>query len=87
MSILNGTHLINMHLIQFRKLLELNGGLFLCYPDFNKPVLFHLYTDASNHQLGEVIMQDTKPIAFYSQKLYAAQKWYTTTEGDFFIGY
>jgi hypothetical protein len=52
----------------------------LCYPGFNKPVLFHLYTDASNHQLGEVIMQDRKPIAFYSQKLNTAHKRYTTTE-------
>jgi hypothetical protein len=36
----------------------------LCYPDFNKAVLFHLYTDASDHQLGAVIMQDKKSIAF-----------------------
>jgi hypothetical protein len=34
----------------------------LCYPDFNKP--FHLYTDASYHQLVAVIMQDKQPIAF-----------------------
>jgi hypothetical protein len=52
----------------------------LCYPDFNKPV--HLYTDASEHQLGAVIMQDKKPIAFYSKKLNTAQKLYTTTERD-----
>jgi hypothetical protein len=44
----------------------------LCYPDFNKPVLFQLYTDASDHQLGAVIMQDKKPIAFYSRKLNTA---------------
>jgi hypothetical protein len=41
---------------------------------------FHLYTDASDHQLGAVIMQDKKPIAFYSRKLNTAQKRYTTTE-------
>jgi hypothetical protein len=52
----------------------------LCYPDFNKPILFNLYTDASDHQLGAVIMQDKKQkaIAFYSRKLNTAQKRYTT---------
>jgi hypothetical protein len=38
--------------------------VFLCYPDFNKPEYFHLYINASDHQLGAVIMQDKKPIAF-----------------------
>jgi hypothetical protein len=52
----------------------------LCYPDFNKPVLFHLYTDSSDHKLGAVIIQDKKPIAFYSRKLNTAQKQYATTE-------
>jgi hypothetical protein len=37
----------------------------LCYPDFNKLVLFHLYTDASDHQLRAVIIKDKKPISFY----------------------
>jgi hypothetical protein len=54
----------------------------LCYPDFNKPEYFHLYTDASDHQLGEVIMQDKKPIAFYSRKLNTAQKRYISTERE-----
>jgi hypothetical protein len=45
----------------------------LCYPDFNKPVIFHFYTDASDYQLGAVIMQDKKPIDFYSRKLNTAQ--------------
>jgi hypothetical protein len=32
--------------------------------------------------LGAVIMQDKKPIAFYSRKLNTAQKRYTTTERE-----
>jgi hypothetical protein len=56
----NGTHPINKPLINLRKSLELRGGVLLCYPEFNKP--FHLYTNASDHQLGAVIMQDKKQI-------------------------
>jgi hypothetical protein len=39
-----------------------------------------LYTDASDHQLGAVIMQDEKPVAFYLQKINTAQMRYKTTE-------
>ena len=39
----------------------------LAYPDFTKPFVIH--TDASHYQLGAVISQDGKPIAFYSRKL------------------
>jgi len=52
----------------------------LVYPDFNKPFIIH--TDASHSQLGAVISQDNKPIAFYSRKLNPAQKRYTTTERE-----
>jgi hypothetical protein len=48
------------------------------FPDFSKP--FHIYTDASDKQLGAVITQDEKPIALYSRKLNSAQKIYTTGE-------
>jgi hypothetical protein len=65
-----------------RKSLELRSWVPFCYPDFNKPVLFHLYTDALDHQWGAVIMQDKKPMAFYSRKLNTAQKLYTTTERE-----
>jgi hypothetical protein len=44
------------------------------------PVPFHLYTDASGHQFGAVIMQDKKPTAFYSRNLNTAQKPYTSIE-------
>ncbi len=52
----------------------------LAYPNFNKP--FHIHTDASAYQLGAVISQDGKPIAFYSRKLTPAQTRYTTTERE-----
>ena len=52
----------------------------LAFPDFNKK--FVLYTDASKYQLGSVITQDNKPLAFYSRKLKDAQTRYTTTERE-----
>jgi hypothetical protein len=67
---------------EIKKVIGTEIQVLLCYPDFNKPDSFHLYTDASDHQLGAVIMQDKKPIAFYLQKLSTAQKLYTTTERE-----
>jgi hypothetical protein len=52
----------------------------LSFPDFSKE--FHVYTNASNYQLGGVIMQDDKPLAFYSRKLLSAQMNYTTGEKE-----
>lgn len=52
----------------------------LAFPDFSKPFVIH--TDASHTQLGAVISQDGKPIAFYSRKLNPAQTRYTTTERE-----
>ncbi len=39
----------------------------LAYPNFSKP--FEVYTDTSSTQLGAVITQDNRPIAFFSRKL------------------
>ena len=52
----------------------------LTYPDWNKP--FDIHTDASDYQLGAVISQEKKPIAFFSRKLNSAQHNYTTTEKE-----
>ena len=52
----------------------------LNFPDFNKE--FHIYTDASAYQLGSVIMQDDKPLAFYSRKLNKHQRNYTVGEQE-----
>jgi glucose-6-phosphate isomerase len=50
----------------------------LAFLDFEKE--FHVYTDASNKYLGAEIMQEGKPLAFYSRKLSSAQTRYTTGE-------
>ena len=52
----------------------------LAYPDFNKE--FHVYSDASDYQLGGIIMQDEKPLAFYTRKLNKAQAKYSTGEQE-----
>ena len=52
----------------------------LNYPKFDQ--CFDIHTDASNRQLGAVISQNGKPLAFYSRKLSSAQRNYTTTEQE-----
>jgi hypothetical protein len=50
----------------------------LAYPDFSK--VFEIYTDASSKQLGAVITQDNRPIAFFSWKLSDRQHKYSVTK-------
>ena len=50
----------------------------LAYPDYNEP--FEIFADASTRQLGAVITQKGRPLAFFSRKLSAAQEKYTVTE-------
>jgi hypothetical protein len=44
----------------------------LAYPDFSKP--FEIYMDTSSAQLGAMIAQDNKPMAFFSRKLSVSQQ-------------
>jgi RNase H-like domain found in reverse transcriptase/Integrase zinc binding domain/Reverse transcriptase (RNA-dependent DNA polymerase) len=57
---------------------QLARQISLIYPDYSRP--FHIYTDASKLQLGAIVTQDKKPIAFYSRKLTGPQTRYTVTE-------
>ncbi len=53
----------------------------LAYPDSTKP--FDVYTDASMMQLGAVITQGTRPIAFSGMKLSLTQTKYSVTKIEF----
>ena len=50
----------------------------LAYPDFTKK--FAIHTDAFKRQLGVVITQDNRPLAFFSRKLNDTQQRYNITE-------
>ncbi len=50
----------------------------LAYLDFTKP--FEIYTDAFTMQLGSVITQGNRPIAFFSRKLSVMQTKYSVTK-------
>ena len=52
----------------------------LTYPYFNETIKIH--TNASAFQLGAVISNKDKLIAFYSRKLTDTQQWYTVTEKE-----
>ena len=52
----------------------------LVFPDFERP--FDLYTDASDQQLGATLVQDGKPLGFYTRKLNSVQLNYTVGEKE-----
>ncbi len=50
----------------------------LAYPDYS--IVFEIYTDALSKQLGAVITQENRPIAFFSRKLSTMQRKYSVTK-------
>ena len=50
------------------------------YPDHNKP--FDVLTDSSDYQMGATILQEGKPICYFSRRLTAPQSRYSTIEKE-----
>ena len=64
--------------VKIKRIVDRNA--LLTYPDFHET--FKIRTGASVFQLGAIIIQKGKPIAFYSIKLTDVQQWYTKTERE-----
>ncbi len=52
----------------------------LAYPDYSQG--FEIYTDSSKLQLGAIITQQNRPLAFFSRKLSPAQQKYSVTKQE-----
>ena len=74
-------HWDEIHQQSFDKIKEIvSRDIILAYPDFSSE--FEIYTDSSSRQLGAVIVQKNRPLAFFSRKLTETQEKYSVTEQE-----
>ena len=72
-------HWTEVHQVAFDSVkAAISKDVVLAYPDYTQ--VFEVYTDASSTQLGAVITQGNRPIAFFSRKLSTTQQKYSVTE-------
>ena len=74
-------HWDDMHQTAFNDIKTANAkDVVLAYPDYSQG--FEIYTDSSKFQLGAIITQNNRPLAFFSHKLNTAQQKYSVTKQE-----
>jgi hypothetical protein len=71
-------HQDEVHQRAFNHVKATTKDVVLAYLNYSK--VFEIYTDACSKQLGAVITQDNRPIAFFSRKLSNTQCKYSITK-------
>jgi hypothetical protein len=76
-------HWDDVHQTAFEEMKKIIArDVILAYPSYDEDEPFIIYTDASSRQLGAVITQKNRPLAFFSRKLTKTQQKYSVTDQE-----